>query len=178
MKKIKLYIAVSLDGYIARPDGDLEWLTQFPNPDKTDYGYNELLATVDTVIMGGRTYRELLCMDIIWPYKGMDTCVISHHTWEEKENIRFITENIVETIVGLREKVGKDIWLVGGGEVIKLLLNHDLVDEMQICHVPLILGEGIPLFPKTSKESDWKLTGSTTYASGIIKVEYQKKRIL
>jgi len=68
MKKIILYIAASLDGRIAEPDGGLEWLTGFPNPEKTDYGYKDLLASVDTVIMGGRTYRELLNMDVIWPY--------------------------------------------------------------------------------------------------------------
>ena len=128
MKKIKLYIAASLDGYIARPDGDIEWLTGFPNPSNSDYGYKDFLTTVDTVIMGGRTYRDILCMDVIWPYKGMDTYVISHHTWENKEDIRFITENIVETVAGLREKEGKDIWLIGGGEIISMLLDADLVD--------------------------------------------------
>ena len=68
MKKIILYIATSLDQRIAEADGGLEWLTGFPNPDKTDYGYKDLLASVDTVIMGGRTYREILNMDVIWPY--------------------------------------------------------------------------------------------------------------
>jgi dihydrofolate reductase len=66
MGKIKVYIAASLDGYIARPDGDLDWLTEFPNPSKEDYGYNEMLTSVDTVIMGGRTYHELSCMDILY----------------------------------------------------------------------------------------------------------------
>lgn len=78
MGKIKVYIAASLDGYIARPDGDLDWLTEFPNPTKEDYGYNEMLTSVDTVIMGGRTYHELSCMDILWPYKDKKTFVVSH----------------------------------------------------------------------------------------------------
>lgn len=69
MKKIILYIAASIDGYIADTSGTIEWLTGFPNPEKTDYGYKDLLASVDMVIMGGKTYRELLNMDVIWPYK-------------------------------------------------------------------------------------------------------------
>ncbi len=76
MKKIILYIAASLDQRIAEPDGSLEWLTGFPNPEKTDYGYKELLSSVDTVIMGGRTYREIMNMDVIWPYPKQMTYVV------------------------------------------------------------------------------------------------------
>ena len=115
MKKIILYIAASLDQRIAEPDGGLEWLTGFSNPEKTDYGYKDLLASVDTVIMGGKTYRELLNMDVIWPYTNQHTYVVSHHNWSTKENISFITENIIEEISELRNQQGKDIWLVGGG---------------------------------------------------------------
>lgn len=64
MKKIKVYIAASLDGYIARPDGDLDWLSNYPNPSGADHGYKDLLASIDTIIMGGKTYRELLAMDV------------------------------------------------------------------------------------------------------------------
>lgn len=174
MKKIILYIAASLDQRIAEPGGELEWFTGFPNPEKTDYGYKELSASVDTVIMGGRTYRELLNMDIIWPYSEQTAHVVSHHEWEAKENIRFITENIIETISELRSQEGKDIWLVGGGELISMLLAADLIDEMQICYVPVILGKGIPLFPGQDKESKWKITGTKVYDSSMLKVDYQK----
>lgn len=172
MKKIILYIATSLDGRIAEPDGGLDWLTGFPNPEKTDYGYKNLLASVDTVIMGGKTYRELLNMDVIWPYLEQMTYVVSRHDWGEKENIKFITENIIETISELRSKEGKDIWLVGGGELVSMMLTADLIDEMQICYIPVILGKGIPLFPEQPKESKWKITGSKVYESGILKVDY------
>ena len=140
MKKIKLYIATSLDGYIARPDDDIEWLTEFPNPSTGDYGYKDFVASVDTVIMGGRTYREMLSMDMLWPYREQQTYVVSHHNWDEKENIKFITDNIIETITKLREEEGKDIWLVGGGELISLFLNAELIDELQIFYIPVMLG--------------------------------------
>ena len=174
MKKIILYIAASLDGRIAEPDGGLEWLTGFPNPEKTDYGYKDLLASVDTVIMGGKTYREILNMDVIWPYKEQTTYVITRG-WTENaaaENIQFITENVIETISALRNEQGKDIWLVGGGELTAMLLAANLIDEMQICYFPVILGNGISLFPEQSKESKWTLAKSYAYSSGILKVDY------
>lgn len=176
MKRIILYIAASLDGRIAEPDGGLEWLTEFPNPEKTDYGYKSLLASVDTVIMGGKAYRELLNMDVIWPYKQQTSYVVTHG-WTENaatENIRFITENVIETISAIRNELGKDIWLVGGGELISMLLEADLIDEMQICYIPVILGKGIPLFPEQSKESKWNLTESKAYKSGVLSGTYKK----
>lgn len=143
----------SLDGYIARPDGDLDWLTEFPNPTKEDYGYNEMLTSVDTVIMGGRTYHELSCMDILWPYKDKKTFVVSHKAIDTKENIEFITDNIIERISDLKNRSSQDIWLAGGGEL-----------------------SGIPLFPSNPKESNWELRENIAYASGIIKLSYRLLR--
>lgn len=176
MKKIILYIAVSLDQRVAEPDGSLDWLNEFPNPEKTDYGYKDLLASTDTVIMGGRTYREFLNMDIVWPYPQQMTYVVSHHNWGEKENVKFVTENIIGTISELCNQEGKDILLAGGGELTSMLLAADLIDEMQICYIPLILGKGISLFPEQPKESNWKLTKSKSYDSGILMVEYQRRK--
>lgn len=173
MRKIKIYIAASLDGYIARPDGDLDWLTEFPNPTKEDYGYNEMLTSVDVVVMGGRTYHGLSCMDILWPYKDKKTFVVSHKAIDTSENIEFITDNIIERISDLKNRSSKDIWLAGGGELITMCLNAGLVDEMQICYIPIILGSGIPLFPNNPKESNWTLTENIAYASGIIKLIYR-----
>lgn len=177
MKKIILYIAASLDGRIAEPGGGLEWLTGFPNPEKTDYGYKDLLASVDTVIMGGRTYRELLNMDTIWPYKQQTSYVVTRG-WSENaanENICFITENVIETISELRKQGSKDIWLVGGGKLTAMLLAADLVDEIQICYIPVILGKGIPLFQEQAKGSKWELIKHETYKSGALRIIYLRK---
>ena len=122
--------------------------------------------------MGRRTYREFLNMDVILPYTEQTTYVVSRHDWGEKENLHFITENIIETIAALREKPGKDILLVGGGELTSMLLTANLIDEMQITYIPAILGKGIPLFPEQPTESKWKLIKSIGYDSGIIKVDY------
>lgn len=175
MKKIKLYIAASLDGYIALPDGDLDWLTEFPNPSKSDYGYKDFLKTVDSVVMGGKTYRDILCMDVIWPYKEQATYVVTQHPINARENVKFITENLIDTISQLRNENGKDIWLVGGGRLISMLLNADLVDEMQLFYIPVMLGNGIRLFPEKYKESQWNLVESKTYDNGVLEVKYQRK---
>ncbi len=177
MKKIKLYIAVSLDGYIARPDGDLDWLLTYPMHTGAEYGYKDLMDSIDTVIMGNLTYQELIVMSIDWPYKDKSTYILTRYknNLPPKENVTYLTDDVIETIHQLKQQEGKDIWLMGGGQVITLLLNHDLVDEMQISYVPVILGEGIPLFPNKPKESKWELVNSTAFDSGILKVDYKRK---
>ena len=176
MKKIKLFIASSLDGYIARSDGALDWLPDFLKPSKNRHGYNELMDAIDTIIMGSKTYHEIIESNFDWPYKTKSTYVISHRNTNlnENDNVNFITENITENIEKLKRESKSDIWLVGGGQVMTLLLNHDLIDEMQICYVPAILGEGISLFPNKPKESKWEIVKTQIYDSGMLKVDYQK----
>ncbi|HOV36362.1 MAG TPA: dihydrofolate reductase family protein [Dysgonamonadaceae bacterium] len=176
MKKIILYIAASIDGYIADTAGTVEWLEDFPITKEMNYGYDDFIASVDTVIMGGSTYREILNMDMIWPYKAQKTYVVTRG-WTEKagiENVEFITDNVIDRIKQLRNNDEKDIFLVGGGKLVAMLLAEGLVDEMQIAYIPVILGKGIPLFPGQPKESKWELTGNTSYSSGILKVDYKK----
>lgn len=175
MKKIKLYIATSIDGYIARNDGDIDWLTEYPNPQKTDYGYREFFNSIDTIIMGGRTYRELLCMDYLWSYKDKTIYVITHNALNSKENTHFITNHITEAISQLQEEKGKDIWLMGGGEITTLFLNNDLVDEMIITTMPIILGGGITLFPNNPKESNWKAVELQSFENGVSQTKFIKE---
>ena len=175
MKKIKLYIAASIDGYIARSDGDLDWLTKYPINSDTNYGYDDFYKPVDIVIMGGKTYRDILNMDFVWPYKDKTTYVITHNPMGTNENVHFITENVVEEISKLRIGNGKDIWLVGGGQLITILLNQDMVDEMTITTIPILLGNGIPLFPDNPKESQWELQNSMSYKNGVVQTKYKIK---
>lgn len=175
MKKIKLYIATSIDGYIARNDGDIDWLTEYPNPQKTDYSYKDFFNSIDTIIMGGRTYRELLCMDYLWAYKDKIVYVITHTAQNTKENTHFVTEHIIEVISQLQEENGKDIWLMGGGEMTTLFLNNDLVDEMIITTMPIILGGGISLFPDNPKESNWKAIEVKYFENGVSQTKFIKE---
>lgn len=177
MRRIILYIATSIDGYIATPDGGVEWLEEIPNPNKTDHGYNALLDSIDTVLMGGRTYHEIIGFGVQWPYKNKVTYVVSrrYSNVTPNENVRFITEDIVSKISELKNEAGKDVWLVGGGELTTILLNANLIDEMQLCVAPIILGQGIPLFPNKPKESLWTLKDNKTYDTGMIIATYTRK---
>lgn len=175
MKKIILYIATSLDGRIAEPDGGFEFLSDYPITEEMNYGYKEFMTSIDTIIMGGRSWREMDAMDAMGNYKDKAVYVVSRNDWGAKKNVSFITENVIERIAALRAEAGKDIWLFGGGKLVSMLLAADLVDEMQIAYIPVILGKGIPLFPEQPKESKWKITGSKVYESGILKVDYQKQ---
>jgi dihydrofolate reductase len=176
MKKIILYIAASIDGRIAEPDGGIEWLSEFPITKEMNYGYKEFIASIDTIIMGGRSWRELSNMDAMGAYAGKAIYVVSRHDWGETENTKFITENVIEHITALCNEPGKDIWLFGGGELVSVLLAADLVDEMRIAYIPVILGKGISLFLEQPKKSKWELAESKNYSSGIMMVEYRKNK--
>lgn len=173
MRKLKLYITASVDGYIAPPDGDLEWLIGYPLPSKEDH--KSFLDSVDTVIMGGNTYCNFTCMDILWPYKDKAAYVVARNPIMEKEGINFITENAIETISELKKGNGKDIWLVGGAELTLLLLDNNLIDEMIITYVPEALEKGISLLPNKPEEMNWFLKEDIIYESKAVKKTYQKK---
>lgn len=175
MRKIKLYIAASIDGYIANIDGGLDWLSAYPITPELDYGYDLFFNSVDSVIIGGRTYRDILNMDVIYPYKDKISYIITRNKMNNtKENIHFISDNIIETLSEIKKQKGKDIWLVGGGEIISMFLDSDLIDEITITIIPIILGSGIPLFPNTAKESTWKLYNNHSYSNNVLQVEYHR----
>ncbi|MDR1203658.1 MAG: dihydrofolate reductase family protein [Tannerellaceae bacterium] len=172
MRKLKLYITASIDGFIAPPDGDLDWLIGYPLPSKEDH--KNFLDSVDTVIMGGNTYSNFICMDILWPYKDKTVYAVTRHPVMKREGVNFIIENAVETVSKLKKGNGKDIWLVGGAQLISLLLDNDLIDEMIITYVPETLEKGIPLFANKPEDMSWVLKEDVTYDNKAVKKIYQK----
>lgn len=174
MKKIKVFIAVSLDGYIARPDGGMDWLAGLNAPALKEFKDKVFYDSIDTILMGNGTYQEITSFDVDWPYKDKTAYVLSRRkdNLPPKTNISYLTENVLEYIRQIKRQDGKDIWLLGGGQTIKLLLNHDLVDELHLCYIPVMFGDGIPLFPSGMKTSRWELRGSKTFESGVLKVDY------
>lgn len=177
MKKIKLYVATSIDGYIADKTGGLDWLSGFPITTEFNYGYGEFFDSVDTVIMGGKTYRDILNMDIIYPYKNKATYVITrNNTALSAKQVYFISENIIGNISKLQTSKGKDIWLVGGGEIVSLFLDYELIDELILTLIPITLGTGIPLFPKHSKESKWIAIKTQKFENGVVQIKYEREK--
>lgn len=175
MKKIILYIASSIDHRTAEPDGSIDWLNDFPISKEMSHARKDFLSSIDTILMEEDTWRELSNMDALCAYYDKMIYVVSHHDWGEKGNVKFITENVVESINALRNESGGNIWLFGGGELLAKLSNVGLVDEMHIFYIPIILGQGVPLFSGQTKFSKWTLKQSKVYELGIILVEYHKK---
>ena len=174
MRKIKLYIAVSLNGKIAGTDGNVEWLENIPNPEKTDYGYYEFYNQVDTTIMGNATYNQLIGWGIEFPYKGRKNYVITRKKdVVNTEYVEFVTGNHAEFIKNLKEKEGGVIWLIGGSQVNTLVINAGLLDEIIIFVMPIIISGGIELFDAFPKETKLELLGTKSYSSGVVEINYK-----
>lgn len=177
MRKLILYIAQSIDGFIAKKDGNLDWLTEDEKPDGdvNKYGYLDLLESVDTTLMGYKTYNEVLNFDIPFPYPNKKNYVFSRsHKKNDDNPVEFVASNIAEFVRELKTFPGKDIWLIGGGEINKLLLNANLIDEMIISIKPVVLGDGIPLFASGSELKRFMFQSSKWFDNGLVQLVMQK----
>lgn len=171
-----LYIATTLDNFIAKPDGNIDWLTSFPQPSEGDYGYHSLLDSIETIVMGRKTYESLLKMVDVWPYPNFSTYVISSDSnfKPSSPNTFLVTSDFPDFIENLKNNSSKHCWIVGGGELITAFLHHNLIDEMILSIIPTILGEGIPLFPNKPIESNWKLIKTEAFETGVVNLSYQR----
>lgn len=172
MRKLKLDIATSLDNKITRPDGAIDWL---PDPSAgEDYGYQDFLATVDTLIMGYKTYE--VCVSFgEWPYADKKTLAFTRDKFKPViPQAELINQDPVLFMRELLPQDGKDIWLIGGGEIITLLHDAGLIDSYILAFIPLILGEGIPLFPEVQKQANLILEKSQVYPNGVIMLYLNK----
>ncbi|RAM49090.1 MAG: dihydrofolate reductase [Hapalosiphonaceae cyanobacterium JJU2] len=169
MRKIRLYIASSLDGYIARTSGDVDWLFT-----DQDYGYAEFISQINTVIMGNKTYRQILSFGE-YPYKNKQGIVLSTSlSGQFDQNVQFVGGDLQELISTLRQSADGDIWLVGGSKTIHDFMKHGFVDELILSIHPIILGDGIPLIVKDpSIETALELQDMKNYDSGLVQVTYQ-----
>ena len=176
--RVKLYIACSLDGYIARKDGSIDWLTEYDNNSETDYGYSEFYASVGTVLMGRKTYEQVLGF-ADWPYGEKKTYVFTRQNkpLRREKNVEFVSGDVGEFVRRLKESTDEDIWLVGGSQLIKVFLEEDLVEDMIVFIVPIILGGGIPLFDRTGKEIKLRTGRVEKYGNGLVRLEYDLKLI-
>lgn len=156
MRKLKLYIAASLDSYIAGPNGEIDWLEVGGD---LDYGYQEFNSSIDTTLMGTATYQLTLTFDD-FPYPDTTNYVFTRGMPPpDTAYVRFISGDIAGFVRSLKEQPGKDIWLIGGGQINTVMLNEELIDEIILTLFPLVLGEGIPLFAPGAKRSSFKTVG-------------------
>lgn len=176
MKKISLFIAMSLDGYIADRKGSVNWLVGHDNDDDSVDTYSEFVKEIDTVIMGWNTYHQIVTelSPNEWVYHDFTAYVVTHNPKTSSDKIRFINENPVELVKKLREKNGKGIWICGGANLIQQLVREDIIDCYYITVIPTILGAGIRLFEKTDHEIQLRLLKTQSH-HGMTDLIYMKR---
>jgi dihydrofolate reductase len=180
MRKVILGLGISLDGYIARKDGTIDWLSM-----DWDYDWTAFFKTIDAVLIGRKSWGKAMEMTpnkTANPYAGMEAYVFSRTLKDTGiEGIVIVSENIKELVEKLKSRDGKNIWLSGGGELAKSFLDEDLVDEIHLGVTPHLLGAGIPLFPELAREVPLRLVSSRTCKhkkedNGMLELIYEVKR--
>ena len=167
MRRVRYAVAASLDGYIAGPKGEADWIIRNPEID-----FRAVFEQFDTFLVGRRTF-ETMARAGRGETPGMKTFVFSRTLRQQDyPGVTVVAEKSEETVAALRAGPGKDIWLFGGGSLFSSLLGSGLVDTVEVAIVPVLLGEGIPLLASPAKRTKLNLTGHHIYKSGIVSLEY------
>lgn len=168
-KKI-LYIAMSLDGYIATKSGSVDWLIDIPGYDF----YDRFIENIGVVVMGRKSYEMILSFDVEWPYKFARSYVLTHgNKFEDTDLVKFTNISVKGLVEELSSETEKDIWVLGGGEVVREFLDSKLIDEIIIGVMPILLGEGIPLFREYAHQTELKLLDVKQYEKGMVQLHYE-----
>jgi dihydrofolate reductase len=177
MRKLSLFIATSLDGYIAKPNDDLSFL-KLVEKEGEDYGYTEFTSTIDTLIIGRKTYDYVLKEIGASHYDNgqRDVYVITRNERPQVGRTTFYTGNLAKLVERLKAEEGKNIYCDGGAEVINELLKHNLVDEFIISIIPVLLGDGIKLFKDGRPEQTLEFITVKTFETGLTQLHYKRKK--
>lgn len=165
-RRFILYVAISADGFLARHDDDVAWLDAFTG----DYGMREFYGSIDTVILGRKTWEvgRRLGMEA---YEGVTNYVLSR-TKPDSDKVLHATD-AVTLVRELRAKEGKDVWLCGGAEIFGTLLDANEIDEIALHVIPVVIGEGIPLFSPKRREVRLELIASDAFNDGVVRLRYR-----
>lgn len=172
MRKLILYIACSLDGYIAGPGDNLSFLNQVQKEGE-DYGYSDFVATVDTVILGRRTYDWVTGSGFAFPHRDKACYVLTSQSRPADGNIVFYNDDLPALVHRLKADVGKNIFCDGGAEIVHQLLQAKLFDEMILSVIPVLLGDGVRLFKDERPEQGLDLRSVRHYDTGLVQMHYQ-----
>jgi len=178
MRKLSLYIATSLDGYIAKPNDDLSFL-KLVEKEGEDYGYAAFKANIDTIILGRKTYDYVLREIGPSHYDNglQDVYVITRTERPVTGRTTFYTGKLTELVQRLKSQDGKNIYCDGGAEIINELLQHDLVDEFIISVIPVMVGSGIRLFKDGRPEQELEFVSVKSFDTGLTQLHYRRKRL-
>lgn len=182
MRKVILFIAMSLDGYLADREGNVDWIGGHGKDDEMMDTYADFITGVDTVVMGFRTYDQVVTQlsPDQWVYSGLNSYVVTHRDRFEdcpfQEMIHFTNEDPCSLVKKLRQTEGKQIWICGGAQIIQQLMEEDLIDLYEISVIPILLGKGIRLFGQTGKELPLRLVRTQSY-NGITELLYERRKV-
>lgn len=169
MPRVKLYIATSLDGHIAREDGSVDWLFT-----DGDYGYEAFYDSIDAVLMGRKTYDQVLTFGP-YPYAEKESFVLSRSRTGSDANARFLSGSPGEVLDQVARVTRGDVWLVGGAGLLRDFVAADLVDEYRVALHPIVLGRGIPLFLPQDRTIALRLENVTSHPSGLVQLDYVRE---
>lgn len=170
-----VFIATSIYGYIAKPDGSIDWLFDVPNPDGSDFGYNDFIKNIDAILMGRITFDKVLTFGK-WPY-DKPVFLLTNTITNVGENLKGIVEIVKGELKSVLEKLhnrGFKNLYIDGGKTISNFLNEDLIDEMIITRIPVLLGDGIPLFNKSDVELKFEHVRTEVFYNGLIQSHYKR----
>ena len=172
-RNVIVHIGTSADGYIARPDGDLEWLTSRPKP-KGFYGMSEFMNSIDTRLIGRKTYEMSRRLGARFDGK-IRTIVFSRQALpaDAPPGVEFVSDAIGPFVNRLREQPGKDLWLMGGGELIASFLDAQAIDEFVITVTPVFIGDGIPLIARRHRYTPLELDSVEHFEDGVVQLRYR-----
>lgn len=176
MRELVLYIAMSIDGYIADRNGGVDWLAGQDGRSDDMGSYPVFIQTVDTVIMGYTTYHQIATELFVggWPYTGMHTYVLTHRKAADEPEITFTDEPLPALIRRLKQQAGKDIWLCGGADLARQCVSAGLIDRYHLTVIPTLLGGGVRLFPEGIPETKLTLL-STFHTNGMTDLVYGRR---
>ena len=169
MRHIRYSVAMSLDGFIAGPQGEYDWI-----PNEPEFDWQQFMARFDTVLMGRRSYQAALAAPGGGVYPGMTTYVFSR-TLSQKDHPRvtIVSSDVEQALANIRRAPGKEIWLFGGGELFRSLLELGQVDIVEVGLVPVLLGGGIPFLPVPARRTTLRLTDTRRHSTGILLLNYE-----
>lgn len=174
---VKVFIGISLDGYIADRNGGLNFLTDAPNPNNLDYGFVEFMLRIDGLVMGRKTFEAICKSSPKWPF-SKPTYVLSKTLKEVPEKLKGKVEIFAgiphEVIRAMKEKKATRLY-IDGGKVIRSFLNEDLVDEMTLIQMPVLLGGGTQLFGSLSEHMEFEHINTEVFQNGLLKTRYRRK---